>query len=145
MSPPPPLLSLYTPSLSLSLLVSSFSSWLLWGGVGHLMFSQPRCCRGPWGPEALCGSCGSFSWAAFQLCPGFGFWHGPVPGKHKSFSFLRGKTNTKTETCHRGGEKMVTIGYKHYSNVNQVTVRQNMLLFLPWQGLVSHSPLYSIN
>lgn len=79
--------SLFSLSLSLSLLVSSCSSWLLRGGVGHLVFIQPRRPRGPRGPKLLSGSSDSIDRASIQLCPGFGFWHGPVPREQNLFLF----------------------------------------------------------
>lgn len=57
------------------------SSWLLRDRVGHLVFCQTRHSRGTRGPKAIFGSCGSIGWRPIQLCPGFGFWHGSVPGK----------------------------------------------------------------
>lgn len=79
--------SLFSHSLYLSLLVSSYSSWLLRGGAGHLVFIQPRRPRGPRGPKPLSGSSDSIDRASIQLCPGFGFWHGPVPREQKLFLF----------------------------------------------------------
>lgn len=68
-----------------------------------------------------------------------------VSNNTRHFHFwVSGKLTTKPEACHR---KVVTIGYKWDSDVGKVTVRQKIavLLFLPWQDLMSHSPWYSIN
>lgn len=65
-------------------LLSSCSPRLLWGGVSHLVFGQERCPCGPRGTTAQPGSCGSAGRASIQLCPGFGFWHGPVPGEQNN-------------------------------------------------------------
>lgn len=125
---------------SVSLLLLSCSPRLLWGGVGHLVFGQERCPCGPRGTTAQLGSCGSAGRASIQLCPGFGFWHGPVPGEQNN-----------SDEAFKNPLKRLPLTSKvkwppfleWYSNLHKEWQQDKtlpLLIFPALQGVVCHSP-----
>lgn len=100
---------LLSPLLFLSFPVSFCSSWLLWGGVGHLVFSHQKYLWGPRGPKVLSRSCGSVGQASIQLCSGFGFWHGPVSGERQDISVsIIARENHRNERAAQDKRKKVS-------------------------------------